>query len=311
VVHGEDVVGFVEENPWTLLCPAHSDKTQVKEDQKKKATPVEFLINAAKEFPVEPVPPPQMETLKPFNKLTGYERKQAFGVRSYEEQFIEEILTKRKAGARCEVCDGVEDDGKNLTRCVECGCMICLSCQTLDNPDITEQRSFKCYSCRFLSKKSSEENDDVIPQCSLCHQKGGLLLHATADPISRRGYWKSNQIELNRSLFGTTRFAHMLCTFWNKNISINKDCVVDTSNVVLSSGRGFVQDKHRCGLCGLKSGLKTRCAHPSCRAKGKAKSPYHFHITCARQAGLEVSHSDNDDVGFYGKFCSACRVFSV
>ncbi|KAL3922397.1 MAG: hypothetical protein SGILL_002227 [Bacillariaceae sp.] len=303
VVHGEDVVGFVDENPWTLLCPTHSDKKLLKEEQKKKATPVESLINAAKEFPVEPMPPPRMEVLKPFNKLTGSERKEAFNVRSYEEQFIEEILTKRKAGARCEVCDGVEDDGKNMARCMDCGCMVCVSCQTLDDAEMTEQKSFRCYGCRY--EKSNDDDANETPQCSLCHQKGGLLLHAKAKPLSRKSF--SKESELKRSLFGRTRFAHILCTFWNKNIAVGKDCVVNTSNVVLSNGRGYVRDKHRCGLCGLKSGLKTRCADQTCRARGETRSPYHFHVTCARQAGLDVSHSDEKEVGFYGKFFSTNR----
>ncbi|KAL3924991.1 MAG: hypothetical protein SGILL_000704 [Bacillariaceae sp.] len=116
VIHGEDVVGFVEENPWTLLCPDHSEITQDKQEQQKKATPVEFLINAAKEFPLEPMPEPLLETLKPFNKLTASERKEALSIRSYEDKLIEEILTKRRAGVRCEVCDAMEEDGKNLAR---------------------------------------------------------------------------------------------------------------------------------------------------------------------------------------------------
>ena len=150
-----------------------------------------------------------------------------------------------------------------MARCVDCGCMVCLSCQTLEDPEMLEKSSFRCYGCQFL--KSNDAGENETPQCSLCNQKGGLLLPAKANPMSKKSQWKSAQADLKRSLFGTTRFAHILCTFWNKNISIGRDCVVNTSNVVLASGRGYVLDKQRCGLCGLKSGLKTKCACQQCQ----------------------------------------------
>ena len=62
----------------------------------------------------------------------------------------------------------------------------------------------------------------------------------------------------------------------------------------MTHGRGFVKDRVRCGLCGLKNGLKTRCYEPTCRGYGERKNPYHFHITCARQAGYEVDHKEDD-----------------
>lgn len=306
VVHGEDVVGFVEENPWTLLCPMHTNNTQeMTEEKKKKGMSVDFLMNAAKEFPVEPMPEPRIETLKPFNKLTASERKEALNLRSYEDEFIKEILTKKLAGVRCEVCDGLEDDAKSLARCTECGCVVCFACQLIEDADMQEQRNFKCYGCLSLSEQHVEQENDgpQSPQCSLCHQKGGLLLRATASPISKKSYWKQNAKEYERSLFGTTRFAHALCTFWSQNVRVNHStCIVDTSNVVMSNGRQFVKGRTRCGLCGLKSGLKSRCINSTCRAPGESKIPYHFHITCARQAGLEASHDDNPSFGFYRKY---------
>jgi hypothetical protein len=307
VVHGEDVVGYVEENPWTLLCPSHSDRTQDScEGKKRKATPVEFLVDAAREFPEESLPDPRPDTLKPFNKLTASERKVALSQRSYEDKFFEEILTKKLAGVRCEVCDTVEEDGKNLSRCVGCGCVVCFACQLVEDADMQEQRHFKCYACLTKSSNASNEADSTVrPQCIMCQQKGGLLLAATANPISRRSYWKQNPKELKRSLFGTTCFAHALCAYWSQNVRVNHaTCSVNTSNVVLANGRQFVKGKIRCGLCGLKNGLKSRCVNAKCRAHGETKTPYHFHVTCARQAGLEASHNDDPTMGFYGK----CRV---
>ncbi|KAG7344241.1 PHD-finger domain containing protein [Nitzschia inconspicua] len=308
VIHGEDVVGFVEENPWTLLCPTHTDKRKEKneeknEEKKKKGLSVEFLINSAKEFPIDPMPEPRIETFKPFNKLTGSERKEALRLRSYEDEFIKEILTKKLAGVRCEVCDGMEDDAKSLARCTECGCVVCFACQMIEDSEMQEQRNFVCYGCLSVSGKSTNEEDaEMAPQCSLCHQKGGLLLRATASPISKKSYWKQYPKEYKRSLFGSTRFAHALCAFWSKNVRVNHaNCTVNTSNVVMSNGRQFVKGRIRCGLCGRKSGLKSRCVDAKCRAHGELKVPYHFHITCARQAGLEASHDDDPELGFYLK----------
>lgn len=91
----------------------------------------------------------------------------------------------------------------------------------------------------------------------------------------------------------------------------HKDCTVDCSNVIMSNGRGFVLGKNRCGLCGLRNGLKAKCADPSCRARGERQIPYHFHVTCARQAGFEVAHDENRQREFYGKTLSPVSVIVV
>jgi PHD-like zinc-binding domain len=134
------------------------------------------------------------------------------------------------------------------------------------------------------------------------------MLPATASPISKKSYWKQNPKEYKRSLFATTRFAHALCAFWSQNVRVNhSNCSVNISNVVMSNGRHFVKGRLRCGLCGLKAGMKSRCNNTKCRAQGETKTPYHFHISCARQAGLEVSHDDDSDLGFYCKWFFRCQ----
>ena len=57
---------------------------------------------------------------------------------------------------------------------------------------------------------------------------------------------------------------------------------------------------YRCGLCGLRNGYKAKCATGRCHAHGEKNKPHHFHATCARQAGFEVAHYNEDD--FVGKF---------
>ena len=110
VIHGEDVDGPVTDNPWTLLCPDHSNVSKVDTEGKAKGIPIAMLIQASKEFPPEPIPPPLPQTFKPFNKLSAEERVLALSNRKYEDEVIEELLCKKWAGVRCEVCDVVDDD---------------------------------------------------------------------------------------------------------------------------------------------------------------------------------------------------------
>jgi hypothetical protein len=64
---------------------------------------------------------------------------------------------------------------------------------------------------------------------------------------------------------------------------------VDLSMVVLSNGKAFVHPTIKCFLCGNAGGLKNRCDHEGCKVKdGDKQVPVSFHVTCARQAGLEV-----------------------
>ena len=51
---------------------------------------------------------------------------------------------------------------------------------------------------------------------------------------------------------------------------------------------------HRvCVLCGQKSGLKMKCDHEGCYCKVRgAYEKTVMHVTCARQAGLEVRVDD-------------------
>ena len=62
----------------------------------------------------------------------------------------------------------------------------------------------------------------------------------------------------------------------------------------MSDGRRHVTHQFRCLLCGKSNGAKVHCIEDGCIAPGGTKMPY-FHVTCARQAGLEVS-SDPDFV---------------
>lgn len=92
---------------------------------------------------------------------------------------------------------------------------------------------------------------------------------------------------------------------WSRGIHVNpKTCSADFSNVVMSNGQGYIQGKVPCYLCGKTRGMKTRCSNVNCRARGEKKQAYHFHVSCARQAGYEVNHDDESEEQeeFYRKY---------
>ncbi len=210
VIHGEDVEGPVGTNPWTLMCPEHSKIDP--EDVPNDPVPVEVLIGMAKELPDDPMPELPPEPLKPFNKLTGKERMRALADPEYEKQFLEELLSKRFAGLRCEVCWALEDDGKGLARCSDCESVICCSCRYSEQGEVNpEQKQFKCTSCRYVREKKKTNEPYETPKCHLCNEKSGLLLESYANPVNRLSYWKNNEKEFKRTIFSRNLWTHYSC----------------------------------------------------------------------------------------------------
>jgi len=203
VTHGENCRGPVEDNAWCLSCPEHSDIAP--EAVPKKAIPVEKLVLAAKEFPPEPKPPPAP---KPFNTLTGPERKELLADPAYESALITELLTKRFYGIRCEVCDHVEEESKNLTRCVGCNIVFCRACKL---PSDEMRGSYRCPSCLYIEKKDKAGEETETPKCCACYQKGGFLREAFALPVNKKSYWKARPKEFEKSLFGQDLWIHSVC----------------------------------------------------------------------------------------------------
>ena len=56
----------------------------------------------------------------------------------------------------------------------------------------------------------------------------------------------------------------------------------------MADGKSHVSHQLPCIICGLYNGAKVSCAMCSNMAPGSSKAPCKFHVTCARQAGLEV-----------------------
>ena len=221
VVHGENAEGNIEANPWTLLCPEHSTvEFNPDSDTQKNIVPVHKLVMMAQSFPPEPKLDPRIiyansRPDKPFNKLTGEERKQAFANAQYEQEVIEEV-SKKLFGVRCEVCDQWEEDGRNLTRCHCCGVVFCDSCVVDgDNVAVEKRTKYRCTKCTYQSEMKKKKKEGTIteweePRCVVCCQKGGWLRRGNAEPVSRK-VWVGKSKQLARSLFGRQLWCHCLC----------------------------------------------------------------------------------------------------
>ncbi len=76
--------------------------------------------------------------------------------------------------------------------------------------------------------------------------------------------------------------------------------VVNCSDVVMANGKGLILAQSRCFLCGQSDGLKIRCSDDCCARQRNSEQSF-YHVTCARQAGLEVNVSGDDDLVFYSE----------
>lgn len=90
---------------------------------------------------------------------------------------------------------------------------------------------------------------------------------------------------------------------------------VDCSQVVMTAGKTLIQASLFCFLCGQTGGLKVKCSREGCGYDVDGKRvDCAFHVTCARQAGLEVNAYEEHDgiMKFYGKaecaLCFCCKV---
>ena len=69
----------------------------------------------------------------------------------------------------------------------------------------------------------------------------------------------------------------------------------------MANGTSHIGSKYHCDLCGQKDGVKFSCTMKECHKSGGAMVPYRFHLSCGRQAGLDIHDADNDTQGFYIK----------
>lgn len=205
VIHGEDCAGPIE-GGWRLSCGVHSGRVVTKPTKRKQKS-IHQLIEAARQFPPEPLPPPLR---KPFNQTTGSERRALLALSDYEKSLTTEFLTKRFYGVPCEICD-VIDEGIGYVRCIVCHASFCFTCRI--NADKINKQFFKCHGCAFATSQS-EDRSEGNPQCIACNEMGGILRPAFADPIVKRHYWKKFPKEKAKSLFGRRLWIHTVCNLY-------------------------------------------------------------------------------------------------
>lgn len=72
----------------------------------------------------------------------------------------------------------------------------------------------------------------------------------------------------------------------------------------MTTGRALIQGNTQCLLCGQNGGLKVKCAVENCyHVVHGQKVDTLFHVTCAKQAGLDVSAEEmgRNEVNFQGR----------
>ena len=86
--------------------------------------------------------------------------------------------------------------------------------------------------------------------------------------------------------------AHSHLLWFFSNDSWHPKCTEETggmncSEIIMANGQKHVNSSHRCELCGKNDKVKINCH--------QCKKKTWFHITCARQAGLELRYVEDHD----------------
>jgi len=295
VCHGENHTGLIEtEAPWTLVCPEHSNV--LPENVPEGSLTIDQLVAAAKAFPPEPLPEPPKPDPKPFNKMNGKERKEFLSDPEFEEELIQKIKSGI-VGSSCAICDTRDDEeeAKNsLTKCAKCFETFhrkCLDdCKNIS--DKIEDESL-CDGCKYVAE--NEDNEDFeVPQCHMCNQEGGILKKAFAKPTSKK-FWRTKHQAFKKSLFGKQIWCHAICGMWHPQCKYlgAENGAVDCSAIIMANGQSHIDSKKACALCGRCDKVKVQCHHPGCvNPRYPKNGPFRFHLTCARQAGFEVSDAE-------------------
>lgn len=203
VIHGENVHGPVETNPWTLMCPEHSKVIEIPENAMTA-----FQLQAmAKECPAEAPPTALPFVPIPFNTANGQERKILIANKDYENELLIELTTKKFFGVRCEVCDQNEDNGVSFTRCISCAVIFCGHCKLeVDG----KETHYKCMKCVHLDELKRTEQEVIVPTCQACYKPNGWLRKGFAKS-TKKAFKNTKSEEYKQSLFAQTHWCHSLC----------------------------------------------------------------------------------------------------
>eukprot|EP00581_Thalassiosira_minuscula_P016040 CAMPEP_0183725136 /NCGR_PEP_ID=MMETSP0737-20130205/19634_1 /TAXON_ID=385413 /ORGANISM="Thalassiosira miniscula, Strain CCMP1093" /LENGTH=1246 /DNA_ID=CAMNT_0025955981 /DNA_START=67 /DNA_END=3807 /DNA_ORIENTATION=+ len=233
--------------------------------------------------------PSKPKPAKPFDVMNGSEHKEYWSDPKNLKDFFDKVMPSLD-GARCALCEKPTDPRVDK-RCDKCGVLSHAGCC-----DPARGERSTCLTCRLV-----EENANILrywgePRCQMCSHhsaSGGPLVRTFAKPKSMNR-WDASSIKFQRSLFGHVQFCHALCVMWNPQSELEgsgkcKDIILNCSSIVMANGKDYRCRLHRCSLCGLHTGAKVDCCIKGCIAPGGSRYCPKFHVTCARQAGLEVT----------------------
>ena len=98
---------------------------------------------------------------------------------------------------------------------------------------------------------------------------------------------------------------HPNCNYQNHEHKDKLDSV-DCTNIIMADGQHHISSNHACKLCGRFDKAKVSCADKGCiylANQRKNKNIDHFHLSCARQAGLDVSDQDDKMIVYFKLRC--------
>lgn len=314
---------------WSLSCMYHSTSesqdTEEGKQQKVDKLSVEELIKLSASFPPEPIPEPPRPSCDEFHSLDQQQRKKWMEDDEFENTMLR-MFSRRVSGAFCHVCNlQVTDFKEVLLRCAQCLSTVHPECYNGTSAGLEEAKKqsqrgrYYCDACSYVKKMETAGEKYESPRCNMCNMKGGLLKKAFALPGSKK--LKKDPAKFAKTLFRRQIWCHALCGLWhpgctfhiqsdsnlreeanldNKSSSSsplkldeNFDDLysnsIDCTNVIMSSGMSHVYSNVLCALCGRGDRVKMGCHKKNCAHKGNSSIIYEFHLTCARQAGLEVT----------------------
>ena len=218
---------------------------------------------------------------------------------------------------------------EGLIRCAVCHVTTHAECYNGNSENISKLRHassngrYVCDACSYVKVKEKANDSFEVPQCNMCNMKNGALKKAFAIPYSKK-MRKNNPSQYARTLFGKQIWCHSLCGLWHpavkfhfpiieapkdsgastdggdtsKKLSPKKKQILsandhgnsfDCTNVIMSSGFTHINATSICALCGRFDRVKVGCFHQNCTEIEGDLINFEFHLTCARQAGLDVS----------------------
>ena len=314
---------------WTLCCPTHSSisKTEIPDDARSISDLVKLSESFPPE-PIPEPPMPHVDEFNSLSKEER-EKWMNHPSGKFEKEMLQVFMRRISGAICqvCNVqhtgggAGSASADG--LIRCSVCHITTHAECYNGSSENTSRLRHassngrYVCDACSYVKMKEKANEQFEVPQCNMCNMKNGALKKAFAIPISKK-MRKNNPSQYAKTLFGKQIWCHSLCGLWNplcnfhflaieqskdegdvtrktspgkklpSNANQHSNCF-DCTNVIMSNGFTHINASSICVLCGRFDRVKVGCYYNDCADVGGVPITYEFHLTCARQAGLDIS----------------------